>query len=185
MNPIELAVFVGERLDALGVDWVVGGSLASSLSGEPRSTLDVDIAISIHGLHAGRLHAAFESQFYVDLGAVRHAFETKDSFNLIEPNSGYKVDIFVLGDGALDRLQIARRQWVDELGLWVTSAEDILVRKLWWYDRSGRVSERQWADVLGILRTQGPTLDRTGVIDTARMVDLEALAERAFEEADR
>ena len=87
-----------------------------------------------------------------------------------------KVDIFVLGDDLLDLRQIERRILVElpgaPAGIWVTSAEDQVLRKLDWYRSGGRASDRQWRDVVGILRVHGTSIDRAYLTATARALDL-------------
>ncbi len=183
MNPLDLAARAGNTFDRLGVEWVLGGSLASSLSGEPRSTMDVDLAVLVGGTGADQIVAAFSETFYVDLESVRYALENQDSLNLIEPGSGYKIAVFVLGDDVLDRRQIARRLWLSDLALWVTTPEDIVLRKLWWFDRGNRVSERQWNDIIGIIRTQDAALDRSDIERVAAAIGLADLSRRAFDDA--
>jgi len=81
----------------------------------------------------------------------------------VDNASFLKVDLFVLGDGVLDRRQMERRILVevddDPGGIWVTSAEDQVLRKLDWYRQSNSVSDRQWRDVVGILRVRSRSLD--------------------------
>jgi len=101
-----------------------------------------------------------------------------------------KVDLFVLGDGLLDRLQMARRQQIilDDDGLerlWIGSAADQVLRKLWWYWLGDEVSERQWRDVLVILRVQGAAVDVVDLRATASAVGLADLLDRALDQARR
>lgn len=99
-----------------------------------------------------------------------------------------KVDLFVLGDSPLDRMQIERRMNIAIPGLanriWVTSPEDQVLRKLDWYRSAGHGSERQWRDVVGILRIHGDVLDREYLNETARPLSLEALLAVATDEAN-
>ena len=95
-----------------------------------------------------------------------------------------KVDVFVLGGGLLDRRQIDRRVRVavpgSTDGIWVTSPEDQVLRKLDWYRKGGEVSDRQWRDVLGILSTVGHGFDREDLTETATHVGLADLLDAAW-----
>ena len=108
-GPLELVIQVAAILDDLEILYALGGSMASSLIGEPRSTVDVDIAIKVQaGTEAALLERA-SADFYVPVDAARAAIRAHSSFNLVDTAHGLKVDIFVLGDGLLDRMQIERR----------------------------------------------------------------------------
>ena len=67
--------------------------------------------------------------------------------------------------------------------MWITSAEDVVLRKLRWFDDGGQVSDRQWRDILGVLRTQAGRLDDAYLDSTAREVGLADLLERARRDA--
>ena len=101
------------------------------------------------------------------------------SFNLVDTAHGLKVDLFVLGNELLDRMQIARRMNVVIPGLadgiWVTSPEDQVLRKLDWYRSTGHESERSAGDIVAILRIHGAALDGTYLDETARQLDLAGL----------
>ena len=108
-GPLELVGQVAAILDELGIPYALGGSMASSLIGEPRSTVDVDIAIKLEGHAGAALLDRVNAEFYVPIESARAAIQACSSFNLIDTAHGLKVDLFVLGDGLLDRMQSERR----------------------------------------------------------------------------
>ena len=183
MNPVGLAIEVGRMLDDLGIQYAVGGSVASSLFGEPRSTLDIDLALRGTDDELFRLIDRADADFYVPIEAARQAVTAKDSFNLLHNESGIKIDIFVLGDDLIDVRQIERRVRISLEGgdLWVTSPEDIILRKLSWYRLTEETSQRQWRDVIALLRAT--KVDTADVLDVAVKVGLGDLAEKAVAEA--
>lgn len=186
-DSIDLALTIAGILDRLGIPYVVGGSLASSLLGEPRSTNDVDVAVEMSAEPIGDLVEAFTAEFYIDEGAVREAVRRRASFNVIHLPTVMKADIFVLGDGLLDRRQVERRRRVpveSERELWIGSAEDQVLRKLSWYRSGGEVSDQQWRDIVGVLSVQLDHLDRQDLEATAATLGLGDLLARAFREVE-
>jgi len=188
-GPLDITLRVARTLDELGIPYVLGGSLASSLVGEPRSTADVDLAIRVAGNQLPALLSALESEFYVSEEAARDAVRRGTSFNLVHLESVQKVDLFVLGDGLLDRRQLERRVRVrirdaPPCDLWIGSVEDQVLRKLSWYRAGGEVSDRQWRDVIGMLTVQRGRLDLEELRSIASEVGLGDLLDRALEQAD-
>lgn len=185
-GPLALVIRIARMLDELAITYALGGSMASSFFGEPRATADINVAIRLDETAGEALLERSRAEFYVPIDAARAAIRSNESFNLIGPDT-LKVDVFVLGNGILDRHQIERRVRIPlpglESGLWVTSPEVQVLRKLDWYRKGGSVSDRQWRDVIGIIAVRGPALDHTYLVETARSVGLADLLEQALLDA--
>jgi hypothetical protein len=187
IDPIRVALEVTRALDALGIANTVGGSIASSYAGEPRSTVDIDVVAAIRSEHVPALVAALSGTFYLDEDAVRRAVRESSSTNLIHLASMFKVDLFVAGGTPLDAQQIARRVAVpveEGVTIHIHPPEDILLQKLRWYRRGREVSDRQWRDVRGIVRVQGARLDVGYLRQHAPALGVSDLLERALGEQD-
>lgn len=171
---------MSNHLEEVGVQYVIGGSIASSLVGEPRSTVDIDIAVQLERDSLESLLRQVRPTFYVPENDAVRAVDEKDSFNLIHSEVAMKVDLFVLGDSVLDVNQIERRIQIavatdPAAELWITSPEDQILRKLDWYRQGGGVSDRQMQDVTAILRINAPRLDNEYLTATAGLVGLSDL----------
>jgi hypothetical protein len=186
-GPFALVRRVVSILDELGIPYALGGSMASSLVGEPRSTVDVDVAIQVDPATGEHLIERARAEFYVPDEAAREAIAERSSFNLLDTTQALKVDLFVLGEGLLDRMQIERRVLVEvpgvPAGIWITSAEDQVLRKLDWFRQTDATSDRQWRDVIGILRVHGGSIDRAYLVECAAEVGLAELLADALRDA--
>lgn len=183
-DPVGIALQVGVHLDRLGVDWLVGGSLASSVHGEPRATQDVDMVVDLRAHHVTPLWESLRRDYYADADEMRAAVRTAASFNAVHFDSAIKVDFFVAGDDQFEAERLAHRQRVETPagGLYVDTAEHTLLRKLEWYRRGGEASERQWRDVQAIARIQGDRLDRERLRLWAERLGVTDLLQRVLTE---
>jgi len=94
----------------------------------------------------------------------------------------------VLQDDPASREEMTRRQLYkvsqeSEQGLFLATAEDIILRKLYWFQLGGGSSERQWGDVLGVLQVQKEKLDYVFLKRGARQMGVAALLEQAIKDA--
>lgn len=186
IDPLGIAARVCAVLESHGLSYSIGGSVASSFGGEPRSTIDIDIVASISEASVDGLTAALEGEFYVDARAVARAVRARSSVNIIHRATSLKVDLFVAGGTAMDAELLRRRLTVtvgaESTRLHIHTPEDILLQKLRWYRRGGEVSDRQWRDVLGIIRVQGARLDLDYLTSGAGQLGVADLLTRALRE---
>jgi hypothetical protein len=193
MNPHEIELFAALRrvvaaFEQLGVAYYVGGSVASGVLGEPRQTLDADLIAALLAGHAAPLAERLQGEFYADLPAIGEAIERQASFNLIHLPTMVKVDVYVSWRSDFARSQFARRIRVNlsselPFEVFLASAEDTVLAKLQWYRDGGGVSDRQWRDVLGVLKVQGSALDRAYLREWAGRLNLTDLLRRALDDA--
>ena len=185
IEPFQVALSVADALERCGVPYVVGGSLASSVSGEPRSTLDIDLVVAMTQPDVQPFLAALGRDFHADDHALRRAVRQRSSVNLFHRATSTKVDLFMAGGSPLDRQAMQRRVRLKVASepdryLNVYTPEDILLQKLRWYRLGGEVSDRQWRDILGIVLVQGDGLDADYLRDGARLLDVTDLLDRAL-----
>jgi hypothetical protein len=181
-DPIAVALRVVDALESLGIVCTVGGSIAASFAGEPRSTIDIDIVVQLELDRVPDVVAALGDDFYLDEHALERAIRQRSSTNLIHHATQLKVDLFVAGGTPLDAQQLARRLTVSVGGgvLPIHPPEDILLQKLRWFRAGGEVSDRRWRDVLAIVRVQGTHLDTDYLRANASALGVEDLLARVL-----
>lgn len=187
--PSENAWTLVKLLDRLEIDWVIGGSFASSAFGEARLTQDVDVMIRLKPAQIESLLEGLRGQYYVPVDTARLAVRAGSSFSIVElSNPGRKFDLFVFTDRPLDQEDFERRRLIrltsdpDSWG-YVSAPEVIVLRKLDWYRRGGSVSDQQWRDILGVLKVQAGRLDLEFLRRMAARLGVEDLLKRAVKES--
>lgn len=150
------------RLEQLAIPYMIAGSVASSHHGRPRATNDADVVIDPNPQALDELVAALLADgYYVDAPIARQALRTRRLFNVIDPESAFKIDLIIRKERPFSREEFARRVRHTFAGLSVdiATAEDTILAKLEWARKAGG-SERQLDDVAGILQVSGAGLDR-------------------------
>lgn len=187
-EPIAVTLLVIDALDALGVPYLIGGSLASAVHGVLRATLDTDLVADLRLEHAEPLARALGGTFYVDAESIREAVLHQRSFNVIHLETMFKVDVFVVKKRPFHHSQMERRMAQviatdPDRTAYVATAEDTILAKLEWYRLGGDVSEQQWRDVLGVMKVQTDRLDLAYLRQWAAQLNISDLLERAIKEA--
>jgi hypothetical protein len=178
---------VADAFDALGVRFYVGGSVASSAHGVARASLDADVIADLEPQHVDPLVTALGDAYYVPLGRLRSAVTGRTSCNVIHIDTMFKIDIFVSKNRPFDRSAESRAK-SETLGdvstreFPVSSPEDVVLAKLEWFRKGGETSERQWWDVLGVLKVT-PGIDRAYLERWAAELGLTDVLRRALTEA--
>lgn len=187
-EPIEVTLKVTRVLESLGVPYVIGDSLASTLYGMVRTTQDSDIVTELRLEHIQPFITALQNEFFMDEEMISDSIQHNSSFNIIHRDSMFKVDIFMPHQSPFHQSQLARahRQTFNlesELSAKFASAEDTILSKLDWYRMGGEVSERQWRDILGVLKTRAGELDLNYLREWASELKVKDLLELALKES--
>ena len=165
-----------EVLDTLGVRYFVTGSVASISYGEFRSTNDIDVVIDLRIEHAEPFCAAFpDPDYYVSTQAVVSAIRRRFQFNILEPDTGMKVDVMILADSDFARSCLERAVLTPIPGAveaWLSSPEDIILNKLLFY-REGH-SDKHIRDIAGVLKVQAERIDRAYIVEWVERFGLHA-----------
>lgn len=163
-DPIWLANKLAVILDSLGSPYYVGGSVASSLQREVRYTEDLDLVVNIQQTQIQPLIEAMTG-FYISEVAVEDAMSGRtSSFKVIHLETTEKADIVVMRQDGFSCSKMARRQqYVPETNqrkaFYVCTPEDTVLQKLLWLRMTASQSQKQWRDILGVMKLQGQRLD--------------------------
>lgn len=164
-DPLWLAHKLDHIFNTLDIEYYVGGSVASSVHGEIRYTEDLDIVIYLEPSKVELLIETLKNEFYLSDLAVNEAMTGQiSSFNIIHLQTTEKADLFIRGNDDFSCLRMIRRQRIktndnSNQGFYVCTPEDIILQKLIWYKMTARESQKQWRDLLGVLKLQGNKLD--------------------------
>jgi len=189
-NPQELIILEGftNILERLGIDYAVGGLMASSVYGKVRFTQDADITVEPFMSRAEKLFELLKPQYYISKEAMYRALRQHSSFNIIHLESAFKIDVFIRKDTSFEKQLMSRRRALKlsdslEKPFSVISPEDIILLKLQWYRDTGLGSEQQWDDVIGVLKVQSDKLDFKYLKKWAGILEVNKLLEKAIFEA--
>lgn len=176
-------------LDKLSIPYYIGGSIASSIYGVPRATIDIDIVAEIHLNHISLLKKNLEKDYYINEDMIKEAIKCGSSFNLIHIETAIKIDVFIRKEDPYQENVIKRKKKdtlvEDDLSteFYFSSPEDIILNKLQWYVMGGRVSERQWLDVIAVIKVQGDLLDKNYLTNWSQKLGIHELLIEAFKNA--
>jgi hypothetical protein len=188
-EPIEVTIQVTQVLEKLNIPYLIGGSLASTLYGMVRTTQDSDIVAEMQLEHLQPFVSALQDDFYLDDEMIAESIQHHSSFNIIHRESMFKVDVFTPHSRPFLQSQLARAQkqtflFESEVSAKFCSPEDIILAKLEWYFQGGEVSERQWRDILGVMKIRADELDLGYLRKWANELNVSNLMDRALKEME-
>ena len=179
-----------KAFDELGILYYISGSIASSAYGNARATLDVDLVLNLMPQHIQPFIDKLQDKYYIDKEMIVDALRTQSSFNIFHLDTMLKIDIFILKDKPYSRKAFERKikdkleDDQDTIGIYLCSPEDIILNKLEWYKLGGEVSERQWLDILGVIKVQSDNLDKEYLKNWAAQLSVYNLLEEVFTECN-
>ena len=171
LQPERLIRKVIQTLEDADIEYMVTGSVASSLQGEPRSTHDIDLIVALRESAAQKLVEAFPlPDFYLSEPSILDAINTGE---------GDKIDFWMLTDEPFDQSRFSRKYAEDVMGfsIQISSPEDTILAKLRWAQLSGG-SEKQFADALRVYEVQYGKLDLDYLADWAETLNVESELKR-------
>lgn len=186
---INVMMLVVDAFERMQIPYLVGGSMASAFYGVTRSTIDADFVADLRLDHVEHLVSDLGQEFYVDEEMIRDAILHHNSFNLIHLATMFKIDVFIQKHQPFDRVQMTRRvsrvfSTDPDKRVFITTAEDIILVKLEWFRMGGEISDRQWRDILGVLRVQAGRLDLEYMRKWAVELSVADLLARALKECE-
>ncbi len=174
MEQDELLRFAVEALHHLRLRYLVTGSIATVLYGEPRFTNDIDLVVILGADRIQDLCRSFpQPEFYVSPESVRQAVERRGQFNIIHPASGLKLDIMVPAETPFNRERFERARQVrllPDLDVSVAAPEDVIIKKMEYYLAGG--SDKHLRDIAGILKVSPDQVDRTYIAEWSERLGL-------------
>jgi len=187
-EPVEVTLRVTGAFEKLGVPYLIGGSLASTLHGMVRTTQDSDVIAEMRPEHLQPFVLALQDEFYIDEEMIAESIKHNSSFNIIHRETMFKVDVFIPRPRPFLQAQLARAQrqtfsFETKISAKFASPEDTILSKLEWYRMGGEVSDRQWRDILGVLKTRAGELDLAYLRKWAAELHVSDLLERALKES--
>jgi hypothetical protein len=159
----EVVAYVIHTFEDLAIPYLIGGSWALIVWAGPRFTHDIDIVVDMPlGLIPAFCARFPADEFLIDAQAMRAQFRVPDSpsggmYSFLHMPTGLKIDLFPLRpNDPVQRAAFARRVAMpllgDQAGM-VSTAQDLLIQKVRWWQAGGRASERQFRDCVNLLLT--------------------------------
>ena len=154
MNSIEAIAAVIDALEAANIEYMVVGSVASIIYGEPRMTQDMDIVINITPQDAHKIESSFpiEEYYCPPLEVIKAELTQRGQFNLLHHKSGLKIDVMIRKNTPHSIEEFKRKHkvsFIQDFEVYLATAEDVIIKKLVFY-REGN-SAKHITDIRGIL----------------------------------
>ncbi len=161
MPQLELLEKTVKALTLCNIEYMLTGSIVSSLQGMPRSTHDIDVVVFITTADITNIMKAFPKKaYYINKKSIEEAIKNKSQFNILDINEADKIDFWILTDSDFDRSRFSRKQKIVLFNFeaYVSTVEDTILQKLYWSILSDD-SKKQYYDALNVFEVQYGKMD--------------------------
>lgn len=165
--------------ETLGIVYYITGGVAATAYGEPRSTIDLDLVINVSGRALYPLVESLEADGFYVPGIEDTVAGRMKTLQITDQATIDRADLVVASNEPWENVKFGRRQIIN--GVYLASPEDVILNKLRWGQNSQ--SEKQWRDVLGVLKVQGNNLDFDYLQQWANTLGLASDLTQACQEA--
>ncbi len=130
---------------------MLSGSLALNAYAVPRMSLDIDIVIELHEEHLNDFFEIFKEEYYINEITVKEEVKRQGMFNVIDHNTGFKVDFIIKKETEYRIHEFSRRnrETISDFEVWIVSPEDLVISKIEWIQRYQ--SDKQISDIQNLL----------------------------------
>jgi hypothetical protein len=180
-----------KAFDELGISYYVGGSVASSVYGIARTTMDIDLISNLNQYQVKPLVQKLKPYYFIDEDMILDAIKSESTFNLIHLETMIKIDVFILKEKYYDKKVFERKHKdiisdePDSIQVYLCSAEDIILNKLIWFESGGSISENQWKDIIGVIKVQDKSLNKEYLETWAKELGISDLLNKAMIDAKK
>lgn len=184
MQTIDLVQLYTKRLSHAGIKYMVTGSVACVVYGEPRLTYDVDLVIEMSMNQIALLRKAFpESEFYCppeEILKIDVQRAQRGHFNIIHHSSGFKADFYLAGRDPLQHWGLSKKRLieVENEKISIAPPEYVILRKLEYFREGG--SEKHLKDIQGVLRRQPELKKSSELLQRVETLGLHSQWNRVF-----
>ncbi len=159
-----LLISIASFLNKNKIPYMLTGAWSVIYYARPRASHDIDLIVELGKRDLSRTEKAFKKlspEFLIQTDSIKEAILKKDMFNIIHLPTTLKLDFWLLKDDLFDKTRFARRKKIKLLGqtMWITTAEDTILKKLLWYKQSKL--EKHLIDAAFVYQIQKKNLDKS------------------------
>jgi hypothetical protein len=125
---------ITEKLNNIGINYMLTGSLALGFYAQPRMTRDIDIVIELYKKDISKVIEIFKEDYYIDKEIIIDSIKHLSMFNIIQTKLFVKVDFIIRKNEEYRQIEFSRRKKVlfNNIEIFIVSKEDLIISKLYW-----------------------------------------------------